>query len=899
MKPIKLTLSAWGPYKEEETVNFSSLGENGLFLITGPTGAGKTTIFDAISFALYGEVSGEIREKDTLRSDFADTNTPTFVRLIFSHKDSIYYITRSPRYNRPKKNGTGFTPQAERAELYLVCGKNPDVNPEARKLLAEGIQPVKVRMQEILSLDRNQFKQLSMLAQGEFIKLLLADSKERGAIFQSIFQTHRYGKLQKLLSTNAKALYSQILDLKSKIEEALSSVSIADASIFSQEEPSISQQYFIYQSQWITFLHVEDKNYNVLLALLKDILQHDKKNSKWISDNLSKKEKEKDLLQAEKLKEEAHNAKIEQYEQAKQQIGILLAKKAEMEQLEESVEASHRYWLVRPTEVAWRDCGRRKTTLLNEHNHYKQQLIQLEEEKVLKESIYKESQTWEDSLVKWQDRLTVLRQCKDLFHTNEKKKEQWELAKKTYLEIHQQYREWNDRFEAAFEQYQMALAGILAQELEEGNPCPVCGSTDHPTKASLPAHLISEAELNKLKKKVTELAQNDQKAATEAAAFNNIVLEGEKKLSDAMNQLKIHAEQVSLPLIMDSINKTEASILEQTNKIKKATEDYRTCIDSWHQVIALNQNTMEKLKVESKRYETLRQELASLLKEHGFTQESYNSPHLSVEEINKAQMDLRRYHEQIHALKERITLLESELSFREKFDLSKKAAALKQLQEEMNIIQYQRDQILISVSRNEQAYRSISEKLKQCARLEADYGIIKDLDNAANGNNPRRLTFENYVLAAYFDEILQTANLRLKSMTGGRYQLYRTEMVEDKRTKESLNIEVLDSFTGKRRPVTTLSGGESFKAALSLALGMSDMIQSNIGGIQIDTLFIDEGFGSLDSESLDQAIHTLIELAGKNRFIGIISHVDELKERIDKQLSVSKTNQGSTLKVIY
>ncbi|MFQ9510810.1 MAG: SbcC/MukB-like Walker B domain-containing protein, partial [Lachnospiraceae bacterium] len=325
----------------------------------------------------------------------------------------------------------------------------------------------------------------------------------------------------------------------------------------------------------------------------------------------------------------------------------------------------------------------------------------------------------------------------------------------------------------------------------------------------------------------------------------------------------------------------------------------RTCIDSWHQVIALNQNTMEKLKVESKRYETLRQELASLLKEHGFTQESYNSPHLSVEEINKAQMDLRRYHEQIHALKERITLLESELSFREKFDLSKKAAALKQLQEEMNIIQYQRDQILISVSRNEQAYRSISEKLKQCARLEADYGIIKDLDNAANGNNPRRLTFENYVLAAYFDEILQTANLRLKSMTGGRYQLYRTEMVEDKRTKESLNIEVLDSFTGKRRPVTTLSGGESFKAALSLALGMSDMIQSNIGGIQIDTLFIDEGFGSLDSESLDQAIHTLIELAGKNRFIGIISHVDELKERIDKQLSVSKTNQGSTLKVIY
>lgn len=751
MKPTSLVLSGWGPYRGVEQADFETM-QQGLFLVSGPTGSGKTTIFDGITFALYGEVSGSIREKDSLRSDFADASTPTFVTLNFTHRGKQYRVTRNPKYDRPKLKGEGMTTEPEGGELY-----------EGETLLASGSSQVTERVTGLLGLDYRQFRQISMIAQGEFQQLLVSSSKERTQIFRDIFQTRIYDTMTALLSARVKALNGRIDEVKHRADE-------------------ITGTFRIENGDWEELKSKKNRNYRKILDFIE---QED--------DRLESRERElaSCLGELDRSYKEQVRA-IEELRSGNQAVRKYENDRKTLEKLEEERDSLKEQ--KRELAKAYGRIPVRRERLEGK----KSELRVLEEQK--------------KGLASWQAA------CRQLTERQE-----------TYLKLDGEAKEKKRIYEYQDDCFKKAAAGIIARDLTEGIPCPVCGSTVHPVPASMEGEVPDEKEIRRLKADYEAASEKASTAAGAAAALVGAVKNMEENLG-----------------VMDLSDGGEKALLEIGEKLKLLEE------------------------------ETKQEE-----KEIRDCEKEYQDCSVKLEKQKAAYSQLKA---SIRVPKQT-----------ELVDLSGFEAALSECERDRKQTAKEKERTGAALALNRQSLSTLKGHLEVKEKLETEYGVVRELERAAGGYNGRNLVFEQYVLSVYFEDILRAANQRLLKMSGERYELHRLERARDRRSRESMEMEVLDQYTGKRRSVKSLSGGEAFNAALALALGTSDVIQSYAGGIQVEALFVDEGFGSLDAEALEQAVAILTSLSGGSSMVGIISHVEELKEQIGSHILVEKTNQGSRI----
>lgn len=773
MKPLKLVLSGWGPYRDSQTVDFTPVADGGIFLITGPTGAGKTTVFDAITFALYGEVSGSVREKDSLRSDFAAADQMTWVELTFVHRGESYRIVRNPRYERAKLRGEGTTAENENAQMY-----------HNGSFVTTGSQQVSEAVTELLGLDYRQFKQISMIAQGEFTKLLMATSKERTLIFRDIFRTRLYDVITQKLGQRVRGLNDKLDEVRHRMDETAGS-------------------FRVESEAWDKAWNQKSRNYGKLAAIAE-------------ADSEDKKLRRGELEQQQNQLERDYKALVRSTEQARQinkEIDAFLADSGKLEQMKQ----------------------------------------ELEETKARRKELQKEAKKlpgMEKDLAALQEKLRVLEeQCKKL--------EEWKRAKGKLSRLQEQYLLLDGQAKQKKAEYEMqddrcrkASAGILAQTLKKGEPCPVCGSTEHPAPAILTEELPDEKQLEKLKKAAERQISLANEAQAEAAAALGALKQVEETLAEVWEK----KPESLTPEVPAQGDLTESSANQALERLKsQLTQGNQQCSQLSHEIQQLTQLCQDTEILVEKQKATVAQKKVGLIKPKSLERQDISEWSRQIQEMEVFRRQLAREREKLQTA------------------LSINQAGVRQMREHMEVRQ----------------------------TLEEEYGTLRKLERAAAGSNNRKLVLEQYVLSVYFEDILRASNQRLRAMTGDRYELYRQEEGKDRRMKEGMELEVLDQYTGKKRSVKTLSGGESFKAALALALGTSDVIQSYAGGIQVETMFVDEGFGALDSESLSQAIEILMALGDSRRMIGIISHVEELKERIDDQIIVEKTNNGSSIKTNF
>lgn len=1047
-------MSGWGPYSSEVSVDFTRFYEEHLFLITGSTGAGKTTIFDAISFALYGDVSGKIREKTSVRSDFAATDTDTYIELTFSHSDVEYRIVRSPRYLRPKKRGEGDTITNETAQLF-ISDKEPIVS----------VNEVNRMIEQIMGIDYGQFKKIVMIAQGEFLELLISSSKDRVEILRSLFQTDQYEKLQYRLKEKANDLYRKIENIKNKMDEAanlidqeadeeLSDLKIEGNYIYDKIIPTLQESIKVEKTRLEDLENKVNKIEEAMMKQVVSITEGEQLNEMLQRleqatiqyDNLAD-EKDNIVIQEECLKKAvaANKVKGEErfYQEAFQRMQSLEKRIKELEQEKEELKPLLTIATEEKTETEKKG---------QQIEIYREELTQLEGYLPLLKEYVELGQMQAES----KDKLISLKEKQDLFisqiqkytlqqeeyqaeytsyHEVEKKIGEYNLlieqgknrshsfvqAKALVQEIYKeskdleklymmyekncmQMKEARQSYQEKEEIYRDAIVGVVAKLVQDGEPCPVCGSLEHPNIAKISHKVPDEQELDKLRELVEERRsaydkvyqesiirkahleemedqliqlvkectqdsfyqiESDQRriqkyeellvAEQEAHRTWCIELEHTKemlisqkerrdclkdelqKVGERIDSLEEELKQNGLILsqiqndrehYQRSINQIQdripAEILQETSQqdrnileqIKERIEENRKQIQDIQEMIAetkkkydliqektltnetlyRNENVqykVQKLELERKKEDYQK----ALLENHFLGEEEYKKAMMDVERIPSMENKIKDFYNALQALEKMKETLTDQIKGKTYVDIAELRSKLAEWKEEKEDLLQGKDNIKVRIINHQKILTSIRTNLARKQELEREYGVVKDLDNITRGQNKERLVFEQYILASYFEDVIRAANIRLTAMTNGRYELYKIHKVADARTTDSLNLEVLDHYTGKKRSVKTLSGGESFKAALSLALGLSDIVQNNAGGIQIETLFIDEGFGALDTESLDQALHTLMTLSAGNRLIGIISHVNELKERIDHQVIVEKGNHGSHIRI--
>lgn len=769
MKPLQLTICGWGPYKEAQVIDFRSFEERGLFLITGATGAGKTTVFDAIMYVLYGTMSGEVREKGSVRSDFAAAATPTYVELVMSHCGKEYRIYRNPEYLRPKKRksteATEYTKEKEKAVLILPDGTT-----------REGSSEVNRRIQSLLCLDHRQFKQISMIAQGEFTRLLQASSVEKTKIFREIFDTQIYEKVAQELKNRSGALYREVSAYRHKMDE--------DIALYIPTQQK--------KNEFEELTRTGTYDYRAVMHYLKE-------ESKSIEDG---------LLEAEK--------ELQKKEDLVLQIHLYQDSMDHLHQLEKKLTDTEE-WIRRLQ--AQREELRTFTEVNEEFEKAAERKRKMEELQINKEHNI------------------VL--CKQ-------EEEKVNLLKSSYLKGEEEERRLKHDFEKNQMAYRHGIAGILAKELTDGEMCPVCGSLHHPLPAKCEENIPTKEQVEHLQRLCEAKQESVRLLHGELMAALSREEQLREHISDCDREQEIlrkettaYGEEVLTMLKKYSLVQFREKI-RQTEQVFVLLAEKETYRDEVQKEYHKTQRECQK------RCETFEK----LLKENGEPFEK--NPEKMLMEAEKIRQEAR----QAYTMQK--TILE----------------------------------------RNRQIWESLHQKEQLLTKQMKQYSMVKELGDAANGNNKKRLVFEQYVLIFYFEQILQAANLRLRTMSGGRYELRRVQEIQDGRSKDSLDMEVLDYYTGKYRSVKTLSGGETFKVSLSLALGMSDVIQAGKGGIQVETLFIDEGFGTLDEESLDQACRVLHGLTETNRLIGIISHVPELSEKIADQIRVEKTRSGSKVHIM-
>ena len=880
MKPQKLTLCAWGPYRKKQEVDFTAFYQQGIFLITGATGAGKTTIFDAITYALYGALSGETRDKErnSVRSDFAGPDEKTYVELVMEHGGQSYRILRSPEYMRPKKRGgaDSLTKEKENAVLYYPDGR-----------VTEGVREVNAALQELLVLDYQQFKKISMIAQGEFARLLVAPPKEKTGIFREIFGTGIYEQFTQRLKLRAGELNSRVEEQKHRLEEDIRLLGMdIDRESWSEE----------IKSSFKELTEAPNWNYEELADCLLRMEKEAKKQHERCKREYAKLDKLVEELAAKLAGQREENNRIIRYRETCELREQLKENEAEYKKKEERHKRAMNAALV---EGVWE----KKTQLSEqlEDNIREQKNAEAERESLEKESAALEitvrfADRIRDLLAKAQKAKELEEKLERLNKQLKDRKKELSEGQQAYLKKEQELLEKKRAYEQAEHTRRLMAIGLAAELLKEGEPCPVCGSLSHPSPAKVDEKMISEEQLKALKEQAEAQEQALKGLHETVVEVKTQVLALEEQAAEAGEQLAQLGGSLSGEKESVCREYLALPVVEAEKKLKQVCERAGRLAGLLQEKKSYEERLREQEKTFAERLSQVREAFEETLLLYGFgDSEEYLQAKLSSDKIEAMRKDIDEYRRKSAANEELYQHLKAEVGEKEPVDLEQ---AGKELDEKRNA----REQLLNAqrsweghLSETGKVRTMLKERLVGITAASEEYGYVKDLENMASGNNPRRLVFEQYVLAGYFEEILRAANLRFRTMTSGRYEMFRASEVSDGRSKDNLEIQVLDYYTGKYRSVRTLSGGESFKASLALALGMSDVIQAMNGGIRVDALFVDEGFGALDEESLEQSCNALKGLVEGNRLIGVISHVPELGERIENKLIIHKTSSGSLI----
>ncbi len=887
MKPLKIKISAFGPYKNCIDIDFEKLGESGIFLITGDTGAGKTTIFDSISFALFGEVSGSNRPVPSVRSDFADNDTETFVELEFTHKNKKYKIRRNPAYERTKKRGEGTTKTSADASL------------EYDDKVISGTKNVDIKIEEILGINSKQFKQISMLAQGEFLKILFAESKDRTEIFRRIFDTDIYNQIARRLADKTRIAKAELEQLKDYF--AINSSNIVWKDGIQSVQPKDVNELFI--QEILEKLQQEIKvNSEQFEKCQEQISKQSDENSKMEKEIMAQKDKNDKIDRCQKLQNE-QKVLQEKQEDIKQKevliqksqeiINKILPKEDKKKELEKEISQKQK---------VLQDISE-KIELGNKKEEKFKQILDLLE--IIKVQFQKYSEL-KDGKTELEDKIKKLQV---IIKEQENKKIASENAQKLEVEWEKLSTEVLEKEKEFFKEQ----AGILAENLKENEPCPVCGSLHHPNLAKKSISVLTKEELDNLKEKeeksrkiltdatnkVTEINSKIETLIKEfgekpdVELYNKKYAEISEELEKAYNQLNDNYKQIMLKDIV--IESFEYDIFKEkiTNKISKEREEFLKLQTQQEE----NKKQIDEL---LQKQEKAQNDYQNTLKELGFeNEEQYKKSVLNNSQIEIFSKEIEKYKTDVTINATKLEEIQKEIKGFEKVDLTAKIQEFNNKKQELEDMRKQQMEYHRIFENNNRILVDLQTNSKKLDSKIKEFTMVEDLSKIANGTvyGKRRIEFEQFVQASYFDMVIIEANKRLLKMTDNRFLLVRKESSERVSDKIGLELEVIDNYNGKRRDVKSLSGGEAFKAALSLALGLSDVIQSYSGGIVVDTMFIDEGFGSLDTESREQAINTLNQLTDNHKLIGIISHVTELKERIDKKIIVTKSTEGSKITI--
>ena len=1058
MKPVKLIISAFGPYADEmPVINFEPFEKKGLFLICGDTGAGKTTIFDAICFALYGETSGSFRDTKNLRSEYASLSAESFVDFSFTHQGKEYRIYRKPSYDRPKQRGEGMITEKERAELYCED-----------KVPIEGTTQVNHAVIELLKIDFKQFKQIAMIAQGEFWDLLNASTEDRTKILRTIFMTSGYERMQYKLKERKNASFSEKKKTEDSIVQYFRDAEVPEDSGLEEVLRSLQEEADSSDSAW---------NLEEMLNVLTDIISADaaalKNTQKELhTEKQTGEEKKKALHNAqtnneflqrfrkfteEKDKLDAKEAEIKELEllterqktavrklkpmhdtlkkeerEASETERELTGKKEELtkiksrgdqaeEALKKSLEGEARAEAQKKTaERLKEDIPKyeKRDALISEMEALKKEEACLDkEEKTLREdeeklkckidhlgAVIKDLEKCAPRRVEVQNRgkelQTLEAGMKEILEQDipehKKKKQELKVKQDAFRLAQEQFEDVSEERRRCEHVLENCRAGILAQHLEEGKKCPVCGSTHHPEPAVLPEETASEEKLKELRE-IEESAKEAKDSSCIKAEKAKMALESHEeqlrnRILTSMKQVDHIAdlsENVSIEHFYEKISsawdvvkeqildneKLEKQLEEDCRTYEKAvqdietargkeTEDLMTRKEDLDERKRKNQTHFVEKKTALKEYDNLAfPDLETAVKEQKKAEQEAEGIFEAIEKAKtaKQQADTKKAETEaaLGVLETRFQSLrvlteESRSNFRNLLmeeNFASEEAFLEFLTDENEIAENEKKineykqavqtniqqlnqarldaegkmemaedqlkkeseeqdhrietirkhctQIENRLEKNKRIKEKISSQRSSLEKFQEEYNRCTRLYDLITGNisNRAKITFEQYIQAAGFDHIIAAANRRLLPMSDGQYELFRKDDSENKRSKTILNLEVQDHFTGHRRPVGSLSGGESFKGSLSLALGLSDTVSSNLGGVQMDALFVDEGFGTLDKKSIENAMDTLVRLSGANKLVGIISHREELMENIPQQIKIKKTKEGSRIDI--
>ena len=1061
MKPIKLIMSAFGPYAGEmPAIDFTGFEDRGLFLISGDTGAGKTTIFDAICYALYGKTSGSYRDTKNLRSEYAEASVKSYVDFYFSHQGRDYHIYREPPYERINRNGK-VTEEKEKVIFYY-----PDGSTVEGIRNVDGTKEELGAVRELLHVDEKQFKQIAMIAQGEFWELLNAKTEERTKILRTIFQTSGYNAIEYKLKDRLDASLKLKVNTENSIVQYFGDVAADPEDELAQQLTDLQERASASKSAW---------NLEEITNLMKDLIKSDEVGLESANAELKAVEKKFEETKKELATAETNNAFITKLEALKTKEKELKEEKKEIDDKEtlltkqklatREVNPVYLSWKEKSdaiiklrkniedkkkdveaavakaagAEKAFREAKEAKPEadelqkkvdrITDEEEKYQQRdelSSQLEELKVCAEGFAEEEKSLKEREEALKVKIVVLKETQKTLkgtpekHTEskavgkeldalldavnkiidekipalERNKETLKTKQAVFEEARSEYDEAKSEREKAERILENCRAGILAEGLEEGQKCPVCGSVHHPELAVIPGEAVTEEEFKKLQAEEAKLLKKKMDANTEAEKaksalelyedqLRGVILDclqnkyiaaetdcseldemisgikaaktvvEEKKQANTTEQIALAKDSQKLAEAESAIEKAQGEETETLNKDKadftakkqetekaKAEKEAvlntltKLSFDSWKtaeselkkaekrvkeitdlidstdkakkkadELLASEKaslTTMEEtLSKETEEEKTRKKKLDESVSKNKFASvEEMRGFILSEDEISELDEEISEYKQEVTTNKKQIEDAEKDAKGRKFIDIealkencdkgqvevASKRSAVNTIENRLN---GNKDK-LEKITSQESALEKARKENAICTRL---YNLVK----GTTGNG--KITLEQYIQAAGFDGIIAAANRRLLPMSEGQYELYRQEDSLGKRSNTFLDLEVLDNFTGHRRPVGNLSGGESFKASLSLALGLSDTVSSNIGGIQMDALFIDEGFGTLDRKSIEGAMDILINLSGAHKLVGIISHREELMENIPQQIRVRKAKEGSQLTV--
>lgn len=933
MRPIRLTMSAFGSYAGVETIDFEKV-RNGIFLITGDTGAGKTTIFDAITYALFEQTSGGHREGDMMRSQYADGSTPTFVEFIFSYQGKTYGIRRNPNYKRisKRRNKDGeltLTNEAAAVELTLPDGQ----------VFPGRIRDINEKIVEIIGVDVGQFTQISMIAQGEFMKLLHAPSKERKEIFEKVFDTRIYRMIQQQLREQGKEVEGKLADNRKLWEHEaagvvcpLDSPSLEAWEQCRQKQETQAEQMLQVLGQMLEEMSVQEKEIEELVQEKQKLFTENslkRKQAQEINNRLNQLIQEEEKIEQVKFGLEQAKEQIQvQKEQVQEQAQHYSSR---MPQLSEQIAGWKalfpKYAVLKEKQELLSEIAEKKKAAEQKHTNIEEQLSRKKQELQKNIEVIQELEQnpeelarlrqQEKELEEKQQRLIEMEQraehLQKLKRACERQQEEVRKALADYEEKSRSYEEKNRIF---IEEQ----VGIIAEKLHEGEPCPVCGSLEHPRKARLSEQAVTQQEVGaakKMREQADTLLQQKREAYQDAKG--QFEKEQSLLLQDAQ---RLFGREVSTEEMSHQRVQCKAAYQQIKEQRTQAEEKQRKCEEhkKKQEQLFAEQEALSRSRETAREWcyqvqaelETVNETWKNLAEELPYETEEELQQNLRVTEREKLQLEQQKTELENHlqklqqyqanqqgtlvTLQEHFSQLKAELSGKERVDTSLLDEEVVQLEKEQKQLEQTKMKLAGEKSRNQQAWENLKGLYQQRVLLEKEYMTISTLDRTANGNlnQQAKLDLQTYVQRRYFRYIVAEANRRLVKMSGSQFILQCRDLEKlGKRAEAGLDLDVYDLVTDKVRDVKTLSGGESFMAALSMALGMADIIQRMAGKVHLDTMFIDEGFGSLDEDARTKAIGILTELAGDSRLVGIISHVTELKEQIDRKLIVKKGERGS------